>query len=234
MSLKLDWCSDQAARHAVMNWHYSKRMPVGKMVRVGVWEHDKFIGCVLFARGASNKLGDAFGLDQTEVCELVRVALTKHDAPVSRIGAIAMKLLKKHCPSMKLIISYADDREGHHGGIYQAMNWIYVGRTPPGKEWFHQGRWKHNREMSAGAFGNKQKVTNYTDLPKRITPGKHKYIYVLDESLRPAVQSRSVPYPKRPRAASVDSDAPCTQHGEGGANPTAALSNLEVCNGKAN
>ena len=48
--LKLDWCDIKAARFACMNWHYSKSVPVGKLVKVGVWENKKYIGCVLFGR----------------------------------------------------------------------------------------------------------------------------------------------------------------------------------------
>lgn len=233
MSLRLDWCSHEAAEYAVMHWHYSKRMPIGRMVRIGVWEHGKYIGCVLFARGASKTLGNAFGLDQSQVCELVRVALTKHDAPVSKIGAIALRLLAKQCPGMRLVISYADNREGHHGGIYQAMNWVYMGKTPDGKEWWHDGRWKHNREMTAGAFGKKQKVPNCRDCPSRIAPGKYKYVYALDPEMRDSIAKLARPYPKREtRAAGVVSDTADNQSAVGGANPTAALQSTEAHDGE--
>ena len=41
--LKLDWCSYQAAKYAVEHWHYSRSMPAGKAVRMGVWEEDEYI-----------------------------------------------------------------------------------------------------------------------------------------------------------------------------------------------
>jgi hypothetical protein len=198
-------------------------MPAGKLVKVGVWEGGAFIGCVLFARGANNALGTAYELGVTEVCELVRVALAWHLSPVSRIGAIAIKMLARQSPGLRLIVSYADDREGHYGGIYQAMNWIYVGRGGSTKEWFHEGRWKHNREMTSGAFGGVRKVTDYHQYPMRIVSGKHKYLYPLDKAMRDQIAPLAKPYPKRPCAASIDSDAPGVQPGEGGATPTAAL-----------
>jgi len=30
---------------------------------------------------------------------------------------------------VRLVVSYADPAHGHHGGIYQAGNWVYLGRT---------------------------------------------------------------------------------------------------------
>ena len=50
-------CSYGAAKYAVMNWHYSRRMPVSPLVRYGVWEDDEFVG---FLR---NKIGDQHPID---------------------------------------------------------------------------------------------------------------------------------------------------------------------------
>ena len=36
--LRLDFCTHEAAKHAVLRWHYSRAMPSAKLVRIGVWE----------------------------------------------------------------------------------------------------------------------------------------------------------------------------------------------------
>lgn len=125
--LKVDWASHKAASFACRNWHYSKSIPAGKLVKVGAWENGKFIGVVIFSRGATVNIGKPYKMDQTEICELTRVALTTHVTPVTRIVAIAIRMLRKQSPGMKLIISYADVDQGHEGKIYQAGNWIYEG-----------------------------------------------------------------------------------------------------------
>ena len=235
MKLRVDWCNYQAAKYACENWHYSKAMPAGASVKIGAWEDDKFIGCVIFSRGATPHIASPFGLQQTEVCELTRVALTNHSAPVSRILALGIRFLRKHCPCVKLVVSFADTEQNHHGGIYQATNWVYIGKHGEGERDGFKIHGKILHPKTVHSRGWRQSVQW---LRQNIDPrasevkamGKHKYVYVLDETMRDTIQRLSKPYPKRPRAASVDSDAPCTQHGEGGANPTAALSNLEVCN----
>ena len=68
--LHLDFCSHEAAKYAVMRWHYSRRMPKSKLVRIGVWEDEKFSGAVIYGLGANRHLGCPFGLEGTEVCEL--------------------------------------------------------------------------------------------------------------------------------------------------------------------
>jgi len=53
INLHIDWASHVSAKFACLNWHYSKCLPVGKLVKVGVWEDKKFIGCIIFSRGAN-------------------------------------------------------------------------------------------------------------------------------------------------------------------------------------
>lgn len=219
--LNLDWCSHAAAKYAVEKWHYSQRMPVGRMARIGVWEGQDFVGVVLFARGANKAMPSRWQCSVTEICELVRVALREHQSPVSRIVSIAIRMFCKQSPGVKLVVSYADSEQGHHGGIYQAGNWIYTGRSQGSIEWFPENRWKHNREITAGAFGGARKLQNYSHLPKRKTLGKHTYLYPLDAEMRARIAPLAKPYPKRAR--SIDSDASGFQQKEGGATPTRAL-----------
>ena len=200
--LKLDWCSHEAAKYAVMNWHYSKTMPVGKLVKIGVWENDKFVGAVIFGRGASPSLFKQFELKQTEGCELVRVALNNHKTPVSRIIRVAIKLLKKTSPGLKLIVSFADTNQGHHGGIYQAGNWIYCGKSKD-KEHFRDknGRVWHSRQVKESGyvkqFGVYRKCIKKSECESVHLEGKHRYLMPLKEDMRSKIQALSQPYPKR-------------------------------------
>ncbi|AUQ66219.1 protein Mom [Phaeobacter inhibens] len=100
-------------------------MPTGKTVKIGAFEAGRFIGAVVFSRGATPRIGSPYGLEQVEVCELTRVALDNHKAPVTQIISEALAMLKALNPGLRLVISYAALEEGHHGGIYQAGNWIY-------------------------------------------------------------------------------------------------------------
>ena len=79
--LRLDFCSHDAAKHAVMRWHYSRTMPKCKLVKIGVWEDDRFRGAVIYGLGSNRHIARPFGLKDTEVCELVRVALAPWPRP---------------------------------------------------------------------------------------------------------------------------------------------------------
>lgn len=212
--LKIDWATHEAAKYAVENWHYSESMPAGKLVKVGAWENGKFIGVVLFGRGANNNIGKPYRLEQTAACELVRIALTKHITPVSKIAAIAMRFLKANSPGLRLIISYADPLQGHHGGIYQAGNWIYCGTSQAQQEVMHNGKIMHKRTANS-LFGT------IKGMQKSPIMWKHKYLMPLDNEMRKQILPLAKPYPKR--ASSESSDTSAFHAGKGGATPTDAL-----------
>ena len=193
--LKLDWATHEAAKYAVMHWHYSKVMPTGKLVKIGVWENSKYIGVVIFGKGATPKIASPYGLHQTEVSELVRVALTKHIAPVTKIISIAFKMLRKYAPKTKVIVSFADPMQDHHGGIYQGGNWVYEGVTEYKKFPVIDGVLYHPRSavMKFGTWGeSKLKAMGHHIVYQKRIP-KHKYSYFFDKKY----QVEGKPYPKR-------------------------------------
>lgn len=158
---------------------------------------EKFIGAVIFSRGANCDLGSPYGCTQLESCELTRVALKSHNASVTRIVSIALKFLKKHNAGMRLVISFADPEQGHHGGIYQAGNWLYVGRSVPADEYLVKGKRMHGRTMRSlyGSHVGKSFITKVKG------SSKHRYLMPLDDEMRRKLQSFIKPYPKRVKQA---------------------------------
>jgi len=205
--LRLGWASYAAAKYACEAWHYTGRVPPGTSVRVGVWEHERFIGVVVFSRGPSGHLGSAFGLKITQVCELSRIALDCHEAPVTQIVSHAIRMLRSHCPGLRLIVSFADPARGHHGGIYQVGNWIYLGRTAASRRYIDpEGRIRHDRNISTSGF---KSIFGRTTLvpPRDICipielPGKFRYAMPLDKAMRRQLLPLAQPYPSRINSSS--------------------------------
>lgn len=206
MTLQINWATHQSAKYACENWHYSKCMPVGKIIKVGAWENGKFIGVVLFSRGANARIGMPYGLEQTEICELTRVALRKHECFVSEILAEAIRFLKKKSPDLQMIVSYADCEQGHKGGIYQATNWIYEGKTKGERYFIVNGKKTHTKSIHS-KFKGKYKdyscslkwIRKYVDAnaTEYITVGKHKYLMPLNKKMRKKLIKLHKPYPKQ-------------------------------------
>tara|TARA_R110000824_G_scaffold322936_1_gene509878 strand:- start:86 stop:760 length:675 start_codon:yes stop_codon:yes gene_type:complete len=204
VDLKIDWATHEAAKYACKNWHYSGCMPAGKLVKVGVWEKEKFIGVVLFGRGANNRMASAYSLTQNKACELVRIALTKHESNVSRIASVAMKFLKKHSIGVRLIVSYADPKQGHYGGIYQAGNWVYSGPSQAQRGLIINGVFTHKRSAFAKyGTASPEKINRMSGATVKWAPIEWKHIYLmpLDKEMAEQIAPLSKPYPKREKQA---------------------------------
>ncbi|BDZ68581.1 hypothetical protein [Methanobacterium ferruginis] len=202
VDLKVDFCSYEAAKHAVLHWHYSRSMPAGKLVKIGAWENGKFIGCVLFGRGANNHIGNPYNLKQNEVCELVRIALKNHQTNVTKIVSKSLKLLKKTNPYLKLVVSYADKDQNHLGKIYQAGNWIYDGlkNQNTAGAFIIKNKKVHPRSVASMGWVQSLKwIQENVDPNARthITKGKFKYLYPLSKKTREQIRPLKKPYPRR-------------------------------------
>jgi hypothetical protein len=182
-------------------------MPSGRLVCVGAWEDDRFIGCVIFGRGASSEIHSPFGLEQSQVCELCRVALGPHQAPTSKVVALAVRLLRKQSPGLRAIVSYADPEHGHLGTLYQACGWLYLGQTHRESLIRLHGRLVHPRTVTSRYRTRAMdwlRAHVAADAGHVRTAAKFRYCLPLDAAMREQVQARVQPYPKRPKVAGSD------------------------------
>jgi hypothetical protein len=202
-TLRIDWCSYDAAKYSVQHWHYNRSLPCSKTARLGVWEDDKFVGAVVFAWGANRHLAGEYKLKMTECAELCRIALTEHITPVSKILSIAVKMLKREMPGIRLLVSYADLNQGHLGKIYQASNWLFVGETGHEAGIMLNGKLTHRRTINS-----KYGTSDIDWLRQRIDSSayryegkpKFKYLLPLDEKIAERLRLLSKPYPNAPQA----------------------------------
>lgn len=225
VGLQVGWCSAKASEYACKNWHYSKTMPCFKINCFGVWYDGSFVGSIIYGNGGGSVTnGEQYGLRRSyDMVELCRVALTKHTFQTSQAIAYSIRLLKKKNPNLKLIVSFADTDQGHHGGIYQAGGWIYTGSTQSEQGAIINGKKVHKRTLHS-SYG-----TNQTSQLKKIDPNfhylpkslKHRYLMPLTKQMKKRIVQLSKPYPKR--VSSDTSDTPAFHAGEAGATPSDAL-----------
>jgi hypothetical protein len=198
-------------------------------VVLGVWEREQFVGVVIFSRGASPALGTPYGLAANEVAELTRVALREHEHPVTQIVAAAIRWLKANNPGLRLLVSFADPEQGHHGGIYQAGNWTYTGQTANSVAYVdRKGRRWHNRQVSSSGvrtqFGSVRTVVSISECTTLRIPGKHRYLLPLDRRMRRQISALAQPYPSpevvsESRGGGLDGEPPVVPSGSAGSTP---------------
>jgi hypothetical protein len=188
--MRLEIASYKAVKYACLNFHYAKAIPTYS-IGYSVFENNIWCGVVLFGGGASVNMPTKFNLRNGQYLELNRMALNGKQSSTSKVLSIAIKLIKKECPTVRMLFSYADKGQEHKGIIYQATNWYYIENIESsGTEYLLNGIWKHDR-------GRYNWGVDFKKLPKRKKAGKHKYIYPLDKTLISLCKSLSKPYPKQ-------------------------------------
>jgi len=188
--MRLEPASRKAVKYACETFHYAKVVPAAS-IAFSVFEGKEWCGVICFGGGASAFMGKPYGLTHGQYLELVRVALNGKQSSTSKAVAIAIRLVRKKCPMVRLLISYADKGQEHFGTIYQATNWVFVEETESsGRDVFYKGKWGHDR------VPNTLPKEIRDQLPKRKRPGKRKYLYPLTKEMSILCEKRRKPYPK--------------------------------------
>lgn len=200
--MRISKASTKAIKYACLKFHYARAVPSYKYAFNIYNEYDEWCGVILYGFGASPQIAKPFGLYQGEVLELVRVALNGKQNKTSQAVALSLRELKKIAAEVKMIVSYADLDQSHAGTIYQATNWIYLGKFTEGTKStiIIRGKKTHNKTV-IDRYGTRNIEWLRKNVDKRaeplITAGKHKYIFCFDKKLRKKLYKKKKPYPKR-------------------------------------
>ena len=193
--IEIQQISEKDALKSCKKWHYSKSCPP-TIVPYGVWENKKYIGCIIFGRGASYKLGKKLGFDPKVCCELVRVALSgKQNFHTTKYLSLAIKFFKENNKNIQCIISFSDLEQDHIGILYQAGNWIYTGESITPYAYFDaNGKRYHTRSLRVKNEKNNITFSNIRVYRKKIK-NKYRYAYPLSKSARKKLNKFAKPYP---------------------------------------
>lgn len=199
--IELRNATPKAVRYACLHFHYAKAVPSAQY-SYNVYQDGEWCGVVIFGGGATPNIGKPFNLLQGEIVELVRVALNGKQNTTSECVAMALRKLHRDAPQIKMVVSFADVDQNHVGTIYQATNWIYLGRTNIGERgaFIIHGKKIHPRTIgTAGGVQSVNWIREHMDpdAVEFITKGKEKYIYCFDKKLRKEWQAKALPYPKK-------------------------------------
>lgn len=128
----------KVAKQMIIKNHYTHKFSCCS-VALGIFmksdsffNSEELVGCLVFGnpvgRSASTSISST--LKSVEVLELVRLWCKDGTGKNTESYSISKSFdwIKKNLPKIKCILSYADD-EYHTGKIYQATNFLYLGRT---------------------------------------------------------------------------------------------------------
>lgn len=200
--MKIRIASTKAIKYACLKFHYARAVPLAQYAFNIFNKQNEWCGVIIYGFGANKHIARPFNLYQGEVIELVRVALNGKQETTSRAIALTLRELKKIAPQVKIIVSYADLDQNHAGIIYQATNWIYLGKHNEHTTSAFIVRGKKVHPKSLYSKGYKQSIEwiqKHIDKNARkfVTKGKHKYIFCLCKKQRKKWEKHKKEYPKK-------------------------------------
>lgn len=131
--LRVETISCWLARTVICAKHYSKRIVNNSYLHLGVFSGRELVGVMQWGYALNPNSGARVvtGTGNREYMELNRLWL--HDNmprnSESRAISYALKAIKQLYPSVQWVQSFADERCGRFGVVYQASNFDYVGAT---------------------------------------------------------------------------------------------------------
>lgn len=233
------------ANELVKRVHYSGKVVQNSQLHIGVFYDGKLEGAMQFGPSLDKRKiqGLVSGTQWHEFIELNRMAFS--DAlprnSESRALGIAMKLLKKHAPQVKWVVSFADATQCGDGTIYRASGFVLtdirqntkIFNLPNGDV---VNKFTYDKAQYAMAAQGKANGRVHMDrMSAKLAPGYQlRYIYFIDPAYRQRLTVPVLPYSEIDRlgagmykgvkrASEVNEVTPGSQSGEGGASPTQTL-----------
>lgn len=240
--------SAQEANALVKRVHYSGKVVNNSQLHIGVYYNGKLEGAMQFGPSLDKRKiqGLVEGTGWNEFIELNRMAFsdTLPRNSESRAIGIAMRMLKKHAPHLKWVISFADGTQCGDGTIYRASGFVLTGIKENSTLGVFDGRVVSDFTMQKGKYilanGGKAAAPKGFEY---LSGYQLRYIYFLDPTARERLTVPVIPFSEierrgasmyrgKPitRAGSILADATAIHAAEGGAAPTPALLEL-VSNG---
>jgi hypothetical protein len=197
------------ANDIIKSNHYSGKYYSASYIHLGVYIGHDMVGVLQFgyAMNPASQASVVSGTEIDEYLELNRMWLSDAAPRNSESKAISycIKFIKKRYPKIKWIQSFADQRCGMFGIVYQAANFLYYGEHSA-TFWTLDGVIYHNSLMTRDPNLSKSAMV-LQDGKDRATSEElrqFRYIYFIDGRERKNCLLKQLPYEKyyRQEAAS--------------------------------
>ncbi|MFW5499574.1 MULTISPECIES: hypothetical protein [unclassified Maridesulfovibrio] len=189
------------ARNIIIKHHYSHRIVNNSYVHLGVFMDGNLVGVLQFGYALNPHRANSIVADTVvgEYLELNRMWLSDEAPRNSESKAIsyAIKYIKAAIPSCAWIQSFADERCGGLGVVYQASNFVYCG--------FHHttfyeldGEAYHPMLLTAHKKAGKRGryLRDNLDRAEKKKLRQFRYIYFIKKNWQPRLKMKTFPYPK--------------------------------------
>lgn len=194
------------ANELVTRNHYSGTIYRGSFIHLGVFADGELKGVLQFgpAMNPASQASVVAGTEQDQYLELNRMWLSD-DLPrnsESKAISYSVKYIKRVYPRIQWIQSFADERCGGLGVVYQAANFDYFGEHTA-TFWGLDGQTYHNSLMTRDPklTPAARYLQRHKGRATRHTFRQFRYLYFIDKRSRDRCLLKEQPYPKRAQEA---------------------------------
>ena len=193
------------ANEIIIKNHYSKKVYNGTYINLGVFENNELVGVLQFgyAMNPASCSSVVKGTQKNQYLELNRMWLsddiqTKYGE--SQAFSCSIKYIKRKYPTIKWIQSFADERCGGFGIVYQACSFDYYGEHIS-TFWELDGVVYHNIQMTVSKdskryAGEAKKLQENKDRAIKHILRQFRYIKFLDKREKKNCLLKEQSYPK--------------------------------------
>ena len=180
--------------------HYLPSLPGATQLSFGVFVDKRLLGVLTIGCGPSQAYRLVEGATPDDCGVLTRLWLDD-ELPAnseSRVIGVVLRALRRST-LLKFLLSYADPTQGHVGTIYQATGWLYTGLSQATPLYdIGDGIPRHSRSLGHTYGSHSIRHFRNHGVNLKVVPqsSKHRYIYLLDSSLRQRLHVPVLPYPK--------------------------------------
>lgn len=185
--------------------HYSKKVYAGSSVHLGVYFQSKMVGVLQYGAALNPSSGSSVvqGTEIDNYLELNRMWISDDAGvyPESQAISASIKYIKGKYPKVKWIQSFADERCGGYGIVYQACSFNYYGEHNS-DFWELDGEVYHNIQMTISPNDTKRynntvkKLQLNKDKATKLTLRQFRYIKFIDTRWESKCLLKKQPYPK--------------------------------------
>lgn len=190
------------ANQIIIANHYSRRVYRASTLHLGVWVEGEMLGVLQYgyAMNPASAGSVVAGTAMNEYLELNRMWLDDR-APrnsESRALAASIRLIRRLRPAVKWIQSFADERCGLFGTVYQAAGFTYHGEHR-GIFWELDGEYYHNSLVTNGRTATSPRaayIRANLDRATRHELRQFRYLRFLQRRFAKACRHPVRPFPK--------------------------------------
>jgi len=146
-------------KHWIEEMHYAKRMPSISFA-YGMFVNNKLSGVCTFGMPPSSTLAQSIaGKNYKDIVIELNRLITLDNLPKNSLSQFVSQSFSL-LPKPKIIVSFADPNNNHHGYIYQATNFIYTGESTNTSQWIDaEGKEFHFRNIGHYQKNNRLNVS---------------------------------------------------------------------------